>query len=309
MEVNLTANFKLHKRGNAPHEYEDAFKASEDYSRVAVADGATEASFSMEWAGILVDRFIEKPVDVLMKNWDKLLAECRDEFYGKIRAAYPNLPWHAELKLEEEGSFSSLVVVNIDTVEQSYSAFAVGDSCSFLLEREGNLLEKGFFSRQRQFRRKRKKLPIVRIDTRIKHLKSRSHRYLHCRSQSRKLGMNQLKQLLSSEMTRMVDCFPIRHSSEFNNRPLLVGSLKNRECQFIKREKIFLNKGVFRLYMMTDALALWFMKRIEAGGQLPWEELDRITSNEQFEDYIEALRDSREMKNDDVTLVILDIIN
>lgn len=47
--------FRLHKRGNAPEEYEDAAAADLPAGRFAVADGATESSFAREWAKILAD--------------------------------------------------------------------------------------------------------------------------------------------------------------------------------------------------------------------------------------------------------------
>ena len=62
--------FCLQKDGNDVTEYEDAFSPrlfeNDKYSefRCAVADGATETSFSGLWAKILVDAFVEENVSV-----------------------------------------------------------------------------------------------------------------------------------------------------------------------------------------------------------------------------------------------------
>jgi hypothetical protein len=60
---------------------------------------------------------------------------------------------------------------------------------------------------------------------------------------------------------------------------------------------------------MTDALSAWFLSEVENGKQ-PWHHFrDFDTSDEErsFSQFIETLRDGHAMKNDDVTLVRLDL--
>ena len=51
----------LPKDGNGPEEYEDAFRSLPEQGRFAVADGATETSFSGIWAAALVAAFAQAP--------------------------------------------------------------------------------------------------------------------------------------------------------------------------------------------------------------------------------------------------------
>jgi hypothetical protein len=55
---------------------------------------------------------------------------------------------------------------------------------------------------------------------------------------------------------------------------------------------------------MTDALAAWFLARCEKGA-VPWLELREVTLRKvpAFEEWISRLRNQREIKNDDCTLV------
>jgi len=60
---------------------------------------------------------------------------------------------------------------------------------------------------------------------------------------------------------------------------------------------------------MTDALACWFMREAEE-GRTPWRVLrDLDTSDEikPFREWVETLRKEGAMRNDDVTLLRIDI--
>ncbi len=60
---------------------------------------------------------------------------------------------------------------------------------------------------------------------------------------------------------------------------------------------------------MTDALACWFFKEREQGNK-PWMLLRDLDTqgNVSFEKFISVLRSAGRMKNDDVTLLRIDII-
>ena len=57
---------------------------------------------------------------------------------------------------------------------------------------------------------------------------------------------------------------------------------------------------------MTDALAQWFLQQAET-AQRPWELLDALRDaadgGATFSAWIAALRDARQIRNDDVTLM------
>jgi hypothetical protein len=56
---------------------------------------------------------------------------------------------------------------------------------------------------------------------------------------------------------------------------------------------------------MTDALACWFLKAYEQ-GQKPWK--IKRTAPKDFEKWIVKLREAREIRNDDVTLLRVELL-
>jgi hypothetical protein len=115
----------LPKRGNSEEEYEDAAAPAEPLSedtdefRCAVADGATETSFSRLWAQLLVDGFVANTdCEELKAKWHESIAD-------------KPLPWYAEQKAES-GAYAALVGLTIKQVKRSggtWKAEAIGDSC------------------------------------------------------------------------------------------------------------------------------------------------------------------------------------
>jgi hypothetical protein len=103
--------------------------------------------------------------------------------------------------------------------------------------------------------------------------------------------------------------FPVETAGEFGTSPWLVGSRVPAE-RMIEKQKFHVRRGEWkvgdRLWMMTDALAEWFLRRYEA-AERPWEALARFPDSPdgqaEFEAWVEILRDAGEMRNDDVTLL------
>jgi hypothetical protein len=127
------------KHGNSESEYEDAYDWSRNRTkRYAVADGATETSFSRLWASILANAFVNNKLPnleeafllPLVEEWDRKVKE---------RTKDAPLPWYAEAKLEE-GAFSSLLGLAI-YARKKWDCQFVGDSCLFQI-RAGELVRK-----------------------------------------------------------------------------------------------------------------------------------------------------------------------
>jgi hypothetical protein len=102
----------------------------------------------------------------------------------------------------------------------------------------------------------------------------------------------------------LVRSFPISRSADFTNHPALLGSRPRGTTRLkSKRQHI---KGDWqphdKLFLMTDALAQWFLRKVEAGGK-PWQELREIGSNEDFARWVNQQRQTGLLRNDDVTLV------
>lgn len=101
--------------------------------------------------------------------------------------------------------------------------------------------------------------------------------------------------------------FPLDRSESFTNRPLLLSSTQAVSDQFL--EHLCVMKGAWMpgdiFYLMTDAIAHWFMRELEE-GQRPWhilQELDTTDQEKQFHGLIAELRMNRAIRNDDVTVL------
>ncbi len=109
---------------------------------------------------------------------------------------------------------------------------------------------------------------------------------------------------------RLLRAFPQRHSRDFGNRPSLLGSRRrNKEQPRTRRVRV---RGKLlsddTIFLMTDALAECFMKQIE-NDEPPWKDLQAIADDEEFARLTQKLRESKQLRNDDVTLMIIEAQN
>jgi hypothetical protein len=118
--------------------------------------------------------------------------------------------------------------------------------------------------------------------------------------------------LFRTRAGRLLRSFPLEHSSEFGNQPRLLGSRFSRPDLFdIDRDQA---RGRWRpgdrFLLMTDALAQWFLHRTEEGNH-PLADIDRLLGEtipqEAFAAWVEERRDHQDLRNDDVTLVVVDV--
>lgn len=129
------------KAGNTDSEYEDAYWPRHSiegvtHSRFAVADGATETSFSGVWAKQLVRAYCEGLFD--NPNDIEWFGTLQRKWWTIVRRK--PLSWYAEQKLES-GTFAALLGVTLcyeSTTSEcgTWRAVAVGDSC--LIHMRGN---------------------------------------------------------------------------------------------------------------------------------------------------------------------------
>jgi len=142
------------KEGNTLAEYEDAYWPREKQFgdslplRLAVADGATETSFSGLWARLLVTAYgrsrlsegnLQSALDQIRRVWRRSVGQ-------------KPLPWYAEEKLRS-GAYASLLGLTIlppEASEGDWHASAVGDSC--LIQARGDEMLSSFpFSHSEEF--------------------------------------------------------------------------------------------------------------------------------------------------------------
>lgn len=239
---------QLPKEGNAEEDYEDAVwpPAGEREARLfrcAVADGATETSFSGLWARMLVQAYGHGRLGGRRqaRNLAALQAAWRDAIGGKAR------PWYAEEKLRQ-GAFAALLGLTISsggTDQPRWRAWAVGDCCLIRLPEHGPM-----------------------------------------------------------------ESFPFRSAGEFTSRPNLLAT-DPRHNDVLGASALRANGPADygdRFYLMTDALAAWFLASAEYGG-CPAEGLEHILASEPacFVPWVDRLRAEGAIRNDDVTLLAVDM--
>ena len=117
---------------------------------------------------------------------------------------------------------------------------------------------------------------------------------------------------------RLKVCFPLKAASEFGSRPVLISSDPGRNAQYLDQISGIggtLERGD-RFYLMTDALAAWFLHEVEE-GEKPWLVLDGLVPSPgggstaldlEFLSIVRSLRKSGKMRNDDVTLTCIRVV-
>jgi len=248
------AAFWLPKKGNDRREYEDAYaprrfpntKEIADF-RVAIADGATETSFSGLWARLLAASYARG--HLAPEGFESSLQKLQERWRREV--GRKNLPWYAEAKVRA-GAAAAFVGLSIQDHRRdeddscNWSAIALGDCC-----------------------------------------------------------------LVHLRLGRVIERFPLRHASEFSNTPYLL--LTNPAACRGWQDQLKHVSGIWRsedsFYLMSDALAAWFMRDEENGGS-PWKVLRDFgtVDGPEFSSWIEQLRSENAIRNDDVTLVRLDLV-
>jgi hypothetical protein len=109
----------------------------------------------------------------------------------------------------------------------------------------------------------------------------------------------------------IIQAFPLADSGSFGNRPNLLSSAPSSNGN--SPELVMQCNGLWccedAFFLMTDALACWFFKERELGNK-PWLLLRDLDTQDSvsFQKFIADLRSEGRMKNDDVTLVRIDIM-
>jgi hypothetical protein len=105
--------------------------------------------------------------------------------------------------------------------------------------------------------------------------------------------------------------FPLADSAAFTKRPQLLSSNPAHNDRLV--DCLHNKAGTWRsgdtFYLMTDALASWFMRATEE-GRTPWRALRDLNTSDKvkpFHDWVETLRTEGAIRNDDVTLLRIHI--
>jgi hypothetical protein len=110
---------------------------------------------------------------------------------------------------------------------------------------------------------------------------------------------------------QLIHSFPATSSLDFGSSPSLVNS-KNKDLSVLARHASFASGSYVagdQFFIGTDALAAWFLDSSEQGGR-PWEPLSDVSrggDQQEFGAWVEQERQAERMRNDDVTVVHVDL--
>jgi hypothetical protein len=94
--------------------------------------------------------------------------------------------------------------------------------------------------------------------------------------------------------------FPFIYSSAFDTSPELISSAQHA-AEPPRYQKVYGAWDVGdRLFLLTDALAHWFLREYERGGR-PWVTLERLNETT-FRDWVDDERHAGHIRDDDVTM-------
>jgi len=104
-------------------------------------------------------------------------------------------------------------------------------------------------------------------------------------------------------------CFPLNRSDVFNSFPELLPGKENatkKPWELFTMCKGDLQHGDI-LYLLTDAIAKWFLKMYENGNK-PWAILKTFdnTNKDDFDRWIEAMKNDHVIEDDDITIVSIE---
>jgi len=100
---------------------------------------------------------------------------------------------------------------------------------------------------------------------------------------------------------QLASAFPVDDCSGFDNTPQLVPTSPLPGGDGLRTATGMARDGD-TFYLMTDALAQWFLNDHDR-GEKPWVALNGVTTTRDLDVFVSATRDTRAMKNDDVTLM------
>jgi len=250
-------SYSIPKAGNTASENEDAvfpavghgyLNGNSDRAAFAVADGATQTSFSGLWANCLVKHCAQTQLSEF--TFQHAVNKAQAEWHSSLQGV--ELPWHAQEKVRQ-GAFSALAWLEIQYeplrpfTAYTWRALAVGDCCLFIAHNHSIYLS-----------------------------------------------------------------LPLQDPVEFNNSPILIPS-KSEKMDSIKGRIKTASGSLMRgdqLILASDAISSWIMRKTVKDHK---EYLDMIRTIKNHRDgsifphWINSLRKAGELRNDDTSVILIEL--
>jgi len=105
-----------------------------------------------------------------------------------------------------------------------------------------------------------------------------------------------------------VRTFPLQNADQFQDNPIVLGSVDLGRDDFLEFNE--LDEHCYHddlLVLCTDAVAEWALRESEAGNPPNWDEIWHMNDG-QWEDLVAQLRETRQMRYDDTTLLLLRVV-
>jgi hypothetical protein len=112
------------------------------------------------------------------------------------------------------------------------------------------------------------------------------------------------------EQEKIILSFPVDYSNDFKKNPDQINTSSDynqylkHSVKFKQGEQIKTDQTKIHFYLVTDALGEWIFKSLENEDN-PWEKLNKFQKNStnDFSLWIDKLRNSRQIRDDDTTLI------
>ena len=102
----------------------------------------------------------------------------------------------------------------------------------------------------------------------------------------------------------MKTAFPITDSTHFDSVPILLHTDPARSGETYIRRVSGTYTPSDTFYLMSDALAAWFLQEVEAQRE-PWNWIKGVETRQELAGRIRALRDAGRLRNDDVAIAVV----
>jgi hypothetical protein len=267
----IVRSFQVPKAGNEPEECEDALGWDEAQRLFAIADGATDSAFQRLWAQLLVEGFIHHAPDTFapvdLRPWFEKWLGARQREWH-LSIDWDNVPWHGLNKARQIGALATFMGIYIAPESPG----------------QGGPAWQG----------------IAIGDCHLFHFwKGDTLNVIYP-------SVEDSEQAQGTDWT-LYDQQPATY--DFGTQPATLSSI-NRNHDITWKHMHWLS-GTYHqgdiIVLTTDALAHWIVSQLWSRQSEAWTSLLTLEDPSAFSALIDALRQERQIRNDDTSMLVIQI--